>query len=72
MVRKTEVYDLKNAMKILHQEVSFLAKKMFCNAVHYNVDFGSSVYEHLMKFSTDIREMQLIDSEEKISKLFIN
>ncbi len=44
---------------------------MFCNAVQNNIDFGSSVYEHLMKFSTDIKEMQLMEFEEKRSKLFI-
>nr|WP_235661151.1 type II secretion system F family protein [Candidatus Hamiltonella defensa] len=71
VVRKAEVHGLENAIKTLYQEVSFLEIKMFCNAVQNSVDFGSSVYEHLMKFSTDIREMQLMESEEKISKLSV-
>lgn len=71
VVRKAEVQGLENAIKTLYQEVSFLEIKMFCTAIQNSIDFGSSIYEHLMKFSTDIREMHLLESEERISKLSV-
>lgn len=69
MTKRAEINGLESAIREFHQCSSATEIKMFCSALQYSISFGSSVYEQLIKLSQDIREMQLLVTEEKISKL---
>lgn len=69
MTKRAEINGLESAIKELHQCSSTVEIRMFCSALQYSISFGSSVYDQLIKLSQDMREMQLLVTEEKISKL---
>ncbi|MDA5544047.1 type II secretion system F family protein [Yersinia rochesterensis] len=69
ITKHAEINGLESAIKEFHQCSSATEIRMFCSALQYSISFGSSVYEQLIKLSQDIREMQLLVTEEKISKL---
>lgn len=69
MTKRGEINGLESAIKELHQYSSAIEIRMFCSALQYSISFGSTVYDQLTKLSQDIREMQLLVTEEKISKL---
>ncbi|WP_145524373.1 type II secretion system F family protein, partial [Yersinia vastinensis] len=69
MTKRSEINGLESAIKELHQCSSTVEIRMFCSALQYSISFGSSVYDQLIKLSQDMREMQLLVTEEKISKL---
>lgn len=69
ITKRAEINGLEAAIKEFHQYSSLVEIRMFCSALQYSISFGSSIYEQLIKLSQDIREMQLLVTEEKISKL---
>ena len=69
MNKRAEINGLDSAIKELHQNSTATEIRMFCSTLQYSISFGSTVYDQLIKLSQDIREMQLLVSEEKISKL---
>ena len=69
MTKRAELHGLESAIKEFHQCSSATEIRMFCNTLQYSIIFGSSIYEQLNKLSQDMREMQLLVTEEKISKL---
>ncbi|WP_338643352.1 type II secretion system F family protein [Yersinia bercovieri] len=69
MAKRAEINGLESAIKELHQCSTATEIKMFCSTLQYSIIFGSTVYDQLIKLSQDIREMQLLVTEEKISKL---
>ena len=69
ITKRAEINGLEAAIKEFHQYSSATEIRMFCSALQYSIGFGSSIYEQLIKLSQDIREMQLLVTEEKISKL---
>lgn len=69
MTKRAELHGLESAIKEFHQYSSATEIRMFCSALQYSIGFGSSVYEQLIKLSQNMREMQLLVTEEKISKL---
>lgn len=69
ITKRAEINGLESAIKEFHQCSSSMEIRMFCSALQYSIIFGSSIYEQLTKLSQDIREMQLLVMEEKISKL---
>ncbi|CNL20432.1 type II secretion system F family protein [Yersinia aleksiciae] len=69
MAKRAEINGLESAIKELHQCSTKTEMRMFCSTLQYSISFGSSVYDQLIKLSQDIREMQLLVTEEKISKL---
>lgn len=69
MIKRAEINGLELAIKELHQSSSAVEIRMFCSAIQYSISFGSSVYDQLINLSQDIREIQLLVTEEKISKL---
>ncbi|MGH1476003.1 type II secretion system F family protein [Yersinia proxima] len=69
MTKRAELHGLESAIKEFHQYSSATEIRMFCSALQYSISFGSSVYEQLIKLSQDMREMHLLMTEEKISKL---
>ncbi|MGM7744264.1 type II secretion system F family protein [Yersinia enterocolitica] len=69
ITKRAEINGLEAAIKEFNQYSSAVEIKMFCSALQNSISFGSSVYKQLIKLSQDIREMQLLVTEEKISKL---
>ncbi|MFM1302320.1 type II secretion system F family protein [Yersinia enterocolitica] len=69
VTRRAEINGLENAIKEFNQSSTELEIRMFCSALQYSISFGATVYEQLIKLSKDMREMQLLVTEEKISKL---
>ncbi|AKJ41125.1 type II secretion system F family protein [Pragia fontium] len=69
VVRRAEVKGLESALKELYYTLPTLEIKMFCTALQQSVFFGTSVYEQLMDLSKDIRDLQLLSTEEKIGNL---
>lgn len=69
VTRRAEINGLESAIEEFHQSSTELEIRMFCSALQYSISFGVTVYEQLIKLSQDIREMQLLVTEEKISKL---
>ncbi|QKJ01839.1 type II secretion system F family protein [Yersinia mollaretii] len=69
MTKRGEINGLESAIKELHQCTTAKEIRMFCSALQYSISFGSTVYDQLTKLSQDIREMQLLVTEERISKL---
>jgi tight adherence protein C len=69
MTRQGEINGLEEAIKELHQCSTAIEIRMFCSTLQYSLSFGSTIYDQLTNLSQDIREMQLLVTEEKISKL---
>ncbi|HHA0034340.1 TPA: type II secretion system F family protein [Yersinia enterocolitica] len=69
ITKRSEINGLEAAIKEFHQYSSSMEIRMFCSALQNSIIFGSSIYDQLIKLSQDIREMQLLVTEEEISKL---
>ncbi|MGP2471377.1 type II secretion system F family protein [Yersinia sp. 2540 StPb PI] len=69
ITKRAEINGLESAIKEFQQLSTEIEIKMFCSALQYSISFGSTVYEQLIKLSQDMREMQLLVTEEKNSKL---
>ncbi|AVX36709.1 type II secretion system F family protein [Yersinia massiliensis] len=69
MNKRAEINGLDSAIKELHQSSTATEIRMLCSTLQYSISFGSTVYDQLIQLSQDIREMQLLITEEKISKL---
>lgn len=66
---KTEVNGISQALDKLYEEVPSAEIRMFTSTLQQSVSFGSSIYPILVELSKDIREMQLINVEEKVASL---
>lgn len=69
ILRKAELSGLSSALKDLAIALPTKEIKMFCTVLQQSLNFGSSVYEQLIILSADIREMQLLEIEEKLGTL---
>ncbi|CNH46248.1 type II secretion system F family protein [Yersinia pekkanenii] len=69
ITKRAEINGLESAIKEFQQCSNETEIKMFCSALQYSISFGSTVYDQLIKLSQDMREMQLLVTEEKNSKL---
>lgn len=69
IMRKAELSGLSSALKDLAVALPTKEIKMFCTVLQQSINFGSSVYEQLIILSADIREMQLLEIEEKLGTL---
>lgn len=69
LVRHAEVNGMASALNELYGMVSNHEMKMFCTTLQQSVLFGSSVFEQLIELSKNIREIQLLSTEEKIGSL---
>lgn len=69
LAKRAEVNGLEEALMDLYHSVELSEVRMFCAILQQSVHYGSSLYENLIDLSRDIREMQLLNSEEKIGKL---
>jgi len=43
--------------------------RMFCTTLKRNINYGDSIYITLMNLSSEIREMQRLNIEEKIASI---
>ena len=69
VTKRAEINGLENAIKELQYYSPAIEMKMFCSTLQYSISFGSTEYEQLTHLSQDMRAMQLLMTEESISKL---
>ncbi len=69
MIRKAEVTGLETGLQELVTSIPEQEVKMFCTVLQQSLNFGSSIYAHLIELSADLREMQLMVIEEKLGTL---
>lgn len=69
LIKRAEVSGLEEGLLDLYHAMDMTEMRMFCSTLQQSVHYGTSLYENLMELSKDIRELQLLDSEEKIGKL---
>nr|WP_244165588.1 type II secretion system F family protein [Pasteurella testudinis] len=69
MIRKADVTGLETGLQDLAQSLPTQEVKMFCTVLQQSLNFGSSIYAHLIQLSADLREMQLLIIEEKLGTL---
>lgn len=69
LVKRAEVSGLEEGLMDLYRSMDMTEIRMFCATLQQSVHYGTSLYENLMELSKDIRDMQLLSSEEKIGKL---
>lgn len=66
---KSEVSGIGAALDLLYTEIPSPEVRMFCSTLQQSIKYGSSIYQVLLDLSKEIREMQLLEAEEKISSL---
>ncbi|QHM73466.1 type II secretion system F family protein [Mixta intestinalis] len=69
LIKRAEVSGLEDALTEIYHSMNITEMRMFCGTLQQSVHYGTSLYDNLMELSKDIRELQLLDSEEKIGKL---
>lgn len=69
VIRKSEVVGLETALTELSASLPTTEIKMFCTVLLQSLNFGSSIYQHLIQLSSDIRDIQLLAIEEKLGSL---
>lgn len=69
VIIRAEVSGLEEALHELYRSMNITEMRMFCSTLQQSVHYGTSLYENLMELSKDIRELQLLDTEEKVGKL---
>lgn len=69
LVRRTEMSGLSNALYHFSREIPATETRLFCSMLEQSLQYGSSLYEQLMELSREIREIQLLNTEENIGKL---
>lgn len=69
LVRRTEVSGLSVALEHFYRELPSAETRMFCAMLQQSIRYGSSMYEQLVELAREIREVQLLGTEEKIGQL---
>jgi len=69
VVKKAEVSGLEESLNELYRSIDLTEMRMFTATLQQSVHYGTSLYENLMELSKDIRELQLLVTEEKIGSL---
>lgn len=69
IIRKSEITGLSSALLDLSISLPTTEVRMFCSVLQQSLNFGSSIYNHLIQLSADIRELQLLAIEEKLGTL---
>lgn len=69
LVRRAEMSGLSNALMHFSREIPSTETRLFCAMLDQSLQYGSSLYEQLMDLSREIREIQLLATEENIGKL---
>lgn len=66
---KTEVNGINAALEQLYQEVPGTEVRMLCSTLQQSIKYGSSIYQVLIDLSKEMRELQLLNTEEKVASL---
>lgn len=69
VIMKMEVSGMTEALDMLHEEVPCQEIRMFSSTLQQSIKFGSSVYVVLLELSKEMREIQLLIIDEKVSSL---
>ena len=69
LVKKIEVNGLEAGLIHLQKELPSREVSMLCVTLQQSLRYGSSIYEYLMELSSEMRELQLLKTEEIIGKL---
>jgi Flp pilus assembly protein TadC len=64
-----EVNGIEQAIDLIYREVPSKEMRMFCTTLKRNINYGDSIYITLMNLSSEIREMQRLNIEEKIASV---
>ncbi|WP_440864850.1 type II secretion system F family protein [Symbiopectobacterium purcellii] len=66
---KTEVSGINAALEQLYQEIACNEVRMFCTTLQQSINFGSSIYKILIALGKEMKDIQLLDMEEKVASL---
>ncbi|PAF46960.1 hypothetical protein BKH46_05855 [Helicobacter sp. 12S02634-8] len=69
IVLKSEISGLESAIIDLQKELPGTEIGMMCATLRQSLKYGSAIYETLMHLSMEIRELELLKTEEAIGKL---
>ncbi|MBK5143530.1 type II secretion system F family protein [Budviciaceae bacterium BWR-B9] len=69
VIMKMEVSGMSEALDMLNEEVPSQEVRMLASTLQQSIKFGSSVYMVLLDLSKEMREMQLLAIDEKVSGL---
>lgn len=66
---RTDVSGIGAALDQLYEDVPCEEVRMFCSTLQQSIKYGSSVYQVLIELSQEMRQMQLLSTEEKVASL---
>lgn len=69
MILKSEISGLESALDELSKELPSTQISMMCVTLKQSLKYGSAVYDSLTGLSEEIRQMELLQTEEAIGKL---
>ena len=69
IIKKAELTGMGAALQDLSVSLPTTEIRMFCTVLQQSLNFGSSIYSHLVQLSADIRELQLLTIEERLGTL---
>ena len=69
LVKRIDVNGLESGLSQLQHELPSREVSMLCVTLKQSLRYGSSIYEYLMELSTEMRELQLLKTEELIGKI---
>lgn len=69
VIRKAEIIGIQPALDDLAISLPTREIRMFTTVLQQSLNFGSSIYGHLIQLSADIRELQLLTIEERLGTL---
>lgn len=69
LIKRAEVSGMEEALSDLYRSMEITEMRMFTATLQQSVHYGTSLYEHLIELAHDMRELQLLVTEEKIGGL---
>lgn len=67
--RRAEISGLEEALMQIYHAVNITEVRMFCSNLQQSVHYGTSIYENFIELAKDMRELTLLETEEKVGKL---
>ncbi|WP_392552784.1 type II secretion system F family protein [Orbus wheelerorum] len=64
-----EVNGIEPAIDLIYSEVPSKEMRMFCLTLKRSINYGNSIYDALLDLSSEMRELQKLDIEEKIAAI---
>ena len=61
------VNGINAAIELIYREVPSKEVRMFCATLERSINYGNSIYDSLLELSSEMREMQKLEIEEKIA-----